>query len=139
MASTYLRATRGDGSSEILSQTLNRGPKASTILTTSARMHLKVGEEQGVFRIAERYLKGRVTLHLHLRVRPGRPDADTCELCAVVVSDRGDIVHVDDLCYVPDQSGIPRELARVLAFGAVAHADRHAPRDDTADVWKPVL
>lgn len=100
---------------------------------------VQIPEDEGMFRIAQGYLNGCVTVHLHLRVRPIGLKADTHEFCAVFASDRGDIVHVNDLAYVFDGDRVPREEARILAFGTVGDADGRRDRHGAADVDESVL
>ena len=99
----------------------------------------EIGEDQGVLRIAQRYLDGLVTLHLHLRVRPRDLNGDPHEFCAVIASRRGDVGRAADLAYVPNGDGIPGEVANVWAFGAEANGDLEALGEDTSNVDMPMF
>src|SRR5215213_8183861 len=79
----------------------------------------QVGEDEPMLRIAQGYIDGRVTLHLHLRIRTSGLDQDPDEFCGVVASDHGAVSHVQDLAYVADGERIPGEIARELAFSSV--------------------
>jgi hypothetical protein len=99
----------------------------------------QVGEEEAVFRIAQRYLDGLVTLHLHLRVRARGLDEDAHEFCAVVASRRGRVGHAEDPPNILDEAGMPRESTRIFAFGAVGDGDRNGLSEGTADMREAVL
>ena len=93
----------------------------------------EVGESEGLLRIAQGYLDGRLTIHLHLRVRSRGLDSDPHEFCAVVASNRGNVGDAEDLSYVFDRDRIPREEARIRAFAAVGNGDRGGSRESAAD------
>jgi hypothetical protein len=102
----------------------------------------QVSEDEGMFRIAERYLHGRVTLHLHLRIRPRGLDGDSREFCAVVASDHGDVLHLTEVSYLFGEDDVPRELTRVSAFAPapnVVAGDRHCLRNGATDVQDAML
>jgi len=91
-------------------------------------------------RIAENYVESKLTLHLHLRVRPVGEEADTCEFCAVIASNKGAVFHIGDLSYVPNDSGEPRELARSRASCvAIEDLNSQGGGDGAADVEKSML
>ena len=99
---------------------------------------VEILDDEPLFRIAQGYLDGRVTLHLHLRIRAAGDDPDPCEFCAVVASDRGDVLHVKDLRYVFDADDVPRERAKEVAF-SIEGIDRGALRHDASDMDVPML
>lgn len=98
----------------------------------------EVADEEGVLRVAERYLKGSATIHLHLRVRTGGNEGHAHEFCGVVASHRGDVGRRQDLLYVPDATGIPGELARRWA-SAVADRDAERAGPGAPDVDEAML
>jgi len=69
----------------------------------------QIFDSEGIFRIAQRYIDGLATIHLHLRVRPRRDDPGTEEFCAVIggVGARDDVL---DLSYITDDPGPPRKF-----------------------------
>lgn len=97
----------------------------------------EVLENEGAFSIAQTYLDCRATLHLHLRVRPGGFESDPHEFCAVIASQRGDILHVEDRPYVAHGDWVPWPLTREGVIDDDPR--RRSLRQDTGDVEKPML
>lgn len=89
--------------------------------------------------VAEGYVQGRVVAHLHLRVRATWLEPNPCEFCAVIASDRGNVMHVKDLSYISDGDWIPGELARELAFRPIGDIDRNNLGIDASNVDESVL
>jgi hypothetical protein len=94
---------------------------------------------EGLLRIAQKYLDGLVTIHLHLRIRAGGLDQNAHEFCAVIASHRGDVGDAEDFSYALDGSGIPGELSRVFAFAPVGDADGTRVGESPGDVDEAVL
>jgi hypothetical protein len=82
----------------------------------------KIVEHEGMFPIAQRYIDGLATLHLHLRIRSSGPDEHTHELCAVVKGGAGAVSDPQNLTYVAGGDGPPGEVIRRAIFG-----DHHPP------------
>ncbi len=78
---------------------------------------LQVGDGQHVFSIAQRYIDGCATIHLHLRVRPRRDDPCAEELCAVLRGGLGARDDVLDLRYITDGSWPPLKGLERAIFG----------------------
>lgn len=100
---------------------------------------LEVEDKKGFMGIAQRYIDGGVSLHLHLRVRPGGLDSDPCEFCAVIASDHRGVSDPQDLAYVVDGERVPGEQTRIWAFLAVGDLDRRGAREGAPGVDEPML
>jgi hypothetical protein len=96
----------------------------------------QIFDSERIFRIAQRYIDGLATIHLHLRIRPCRNDPGTEELCAVVggVGARDDVI---DLSYVTDYPGPPSRFPPLEIVRQEVFKLNH--RQDASDVEHAML